>query len=62
MKRKIEYNYPRNEVVIKIQPKFDIQNIEKVSVQINADEGYLAYEWDIKSMSFGPLKGNNYGL
>ena len=30
MKRKIEYNYPGNEVVLKIQPKFDIRDIKKV--------------------------------
>lgn len=60
MKRKIEYNYPGNEIVLKIQPKFDIRDIKKVSVQINADSGYLDYEWDMESMSFGPLKGDNH--
>lgn len=60
MKRKIEYNYPGNEVVLKIQPKFDIRDIKKVSVQINADSEYLEYEWDMMSMTFGPLKGNNH--
>lgn len=47
MKRKIEYNYPENQVVLKIQPKFDICDIKKVSVEISADSGYLAYEWDM---------------
>lgn len=60
MKRKIEYNYPGNEVILKIQPKFDIRDIKKVSVQINADSGYLDYEWDMESMSFGSLKGDNH--
>lgn len=53
MKRKIEYNYPENQIVLKIQPKFDIRDIKKVSVQINADSEYLDYEWDMESMSFG---------
>lgn len=60
MKRKIEYNYPENQVVLKIQPKFDICDIKKVSVQIKADSGYLDYEWDMESMSFGSLKGDNH--
>lgn len=60
MKRKIEYNYPGNEVVLKIQPKFDILDIKKVSVQISADSGYLDYEWDMGNMSFGAVKGDNH--
>lgn len=39
MKRKIEYNYPENQVVLKIQPKFDICDIKKVSVEISDDSG-----------------------